>query len=400
MKVVLLGASLSSGNRGVNALTKGTINTLISEKGVKDIVILSYSTNVEITHYVDNIEIREIPFHAKRRLLDLIMLSLKIKKVSQLKKTKCTKYILESDYILDISEGDSFSDIYGYKRFILNIIGKKIAIISKKKLVIMPQTIGPFNNKLVHKIAQDILCKCKYIFTRDMISFNLAKIMNENSYNIMWSPDMAFYMKPKEVEELQINKDKYELIGLNISALLYNGGYNKKNMFGFKVEYDILIDEIIKEIASNKKNKILLIPHVISNIDIENDLEVSIKVYERYKDILGDRIEVINIPYDADEIKYIISKCDLFIGSRMHACIAAVSTNIPTMPIAYSRKFIGIWELLNMNKYVADPREQDLRSIVSIFNMLYEDKVEIVKQLQDKNNIYKNLIGELYEKMC
>lgn len=34
---------------------------------------------------------------------------------------------------------------------------------------------------------------------------------------------------------------------------------------------------------------------------------------------------------------------DFFAGARMHACIAAVSSGVPVYPLAYSRKFNGLF---------------------------------------------------------
>jgi len=37
---------------------------------------------------------------------------------------------------------------------------------------------------------------------------------------------------------------------------------------------------------------------------------------------------------------------DVFVGSRMHATIASFTTGVPTIPVAYSRKFAGFFENL------------------------------------------------------
>jgi polysaccharide pyruvyl transferase WcaK-like protein len=43
------------------------------------------------------------------------------------------------------------------------------------------------------------------------------------------------------------------------------------------------------------------------------------------------------------EAKSYIAKMDAFIGSRMHATIAAFTAAVPTVPVAYSRKFAGFF---------------------------------------------------------
>jgi polysaccharide pyruvyl transferase WcaK-like protein len=40
----------------------------------------------------------------------------------------------------------------------------------------------------------------------------------------------------------------------------------------------------------------------------------------------------------------------------MHACIAALSQGIPTVGVAYSRKFVGVFESIGAGDMVADAR--------------------------------------------
>ena len=42
------------------------------------------------------------------------------------------------------------------------------------------------------------------------------------------------------------------------------------------------------------------------------------------------------------QLKYLISKCKMFIGARTHATIAAYSTCVPTLVVGYSVKAKGI----------------------------------------------------------
>jgi colanic acid/amylovoran biosynthesis protein len=44
---------------------------------------------------------------------------------------------------------------------------------------------------------------------------------------------------------------------------------------------------------------------------------------------------------------------DFFTGARMHACIAALSSGVPVLPMAYSRKFAGLFGTLGYH-HMAD----------------------------------------------
>lgn len=397
-KIILTGASLNSGNKGVNALTRGQIMLILDKYGINtEIAILSYTVN----HVIDNIIIyngkevivKEIPCRL-RSLIETYAKSLTIG----------TNYIIEqiksTHAVWDISEGDSFSDIYGLKRFIQHSLIKLSTIKLGKKLVIMPQTLGPFNRGLVKKIARKILNEADCVFVRDEISKKIAQeellVIREMKY----IPDMAFYMEPDKnisIYKFVENKDAIK-VGINVSALLYNGGYNGKNMFNLKVDYKNLVDTLIEEFAKVKGIEIILIPHVMTNdFEVEDDFRVCEKISKKLSERLDIKIKTIDKHYREDELKAIISGCDFFIGSRMHACIGAISTKVPTAPIAYSRKFVGIWEKIGLEKCVMDPRVENEECIINgIFNV-FNDRFKVKEKLEEQIPLLKKQIEEIID---
>ncbi len=55
---------------------------------------------------------------------------------------------------------------------------------------------------------------------------------------------------------------------------------------------------------------------------------------------------------DPSSAKTYIAGLDFFAGARMHACIAAFSSGVPVVPMAYSRKFQGLFGSLGFNRTV------------------------------------------------
>src|SRR5699024_2297688 len=60
---------------------------------------------------------------------------------------------------------------------------------------------------------------------------------------------------------------------------------------------------------------------------------------------------------DAAHLKWCIATMDWFVGSRMHATIAALSSLVPVYGYAYSDKARGVFESCGMVDQVADARE-------------------------------------------
>ena len=379
MKIILAGASLNSGNRGVNALTRGQIKLIFDTFGFDTVItILSFTVNKIVENqFVYNGETKIIVEKPclykdsfKAYLLSLVGI-----------KNSISNEIEDADYIFDISEGDSFSDIYGSRRFIRHSLIKLTALSMKKKLIIMPQTIGPFERWWVKILAKKIIKKADKVFVRDSISKSYIADTLRVKRDIHLIPDLAFNMPP--VETINISKyldgDHSIKVGINVSALLYNGGYTGNNMFKFKADYKKLIDELIIKFSNNKNTEVILIPHVMpENFEIEDDFKVCKKISQSMKSNFNLSIATVDRYYREDEIKGLIGGCDFFVGSRMHACIAGISTGVPTVPIAYSRKFKGVWDDLKLGFCITDPKmdDEDIGNklwLVGIFDFLNHD---------------------------
>jgi polysaccharide pyruvyl transferase WcaK-like protein len=402
-KIILAGASLNSGNRGVNALTRGQIMLICDKYGYdNEIEILSYTVKKEMVNKVfynnKEIKIKETPC-SKKKLIEAYVKSMSFGENYILKKIK------SSDMVFDISEGDSFSDIYGVKRFIQHSIIKLIAINVNTKLIIMPQTLGPFNKRWVKVIARKILNKADKVFVRDEISKKVATEELLIQRDINYIPDMAFYMKSDNKISIDkfISGKKKVKVGINISALLYNGGYTKNNMFNLKADYKNLVTSLIEDFANMNDVEVILIPHVmVKEFQVEDDFSVCKKLAEDISKRIRVDIKTIDKYYREDEIKGIISGCDFFIGSRMHACIAAISTKVPTAPIAYSRKFIGIWDKLKLGNCVTDPINQNeneiIEKIIKIFNNRSKIKEILNLEIPLLQNQIENIVYMIEEK--
>ena len=83
-------------------------------------------------------------------------------------------------------------------------------------------------------------------------------------------------------------------------------------------------------------------------------------------------------PSDA---KSYISTLDYFAGARMHACIAAFSSGVPVIPMAYSRKFEGLFGSLGYN-HTTDCRMECEEGIVDAVVGGYHTRNTLKKEVE------------------
>lgn len=242
--------------------------------------------------------------------------------------------ILNLDIILHMIAGDRFSDIYGLDRLKYNLNIIKFFNILNKKQILLPQTIGPFTNKKFEKKAFYLLKQTNIVISRDNQSYNYTSTFLPKE-KIEEAIDIAFYLP----FEKKVFKNEKINVGVNISGLLWNGGYTRDNQFSLKSDYQNLIKNAITYFAKTHNIQIHLIPHVVPDDNqVEDDYAVCEDIIKEFNQIiLPPRFKT---PIEA---KSYISGLDFFTGARMHACIAAFSTGVPVFPMAYSRKFNGLF---------------------------------------------------------
>ena len=228
------------------------------------------------------------------------------------------------------------------------------------------------------------LQKYDFLMIREKISYNaIKKYIDED--RLMLVPDPAFSLVPKKVKLNSWYKGR-KVLGLNLSSLTVKTKENER-----------AVNTFIDYILNTTDYSIALLLHV--TVEEVSDLSVLKKIKEEYKD--EDRIFLDDEEYDCQEIKYIISKCDLVIAARTHASIAAYSTGVPTLVIGYSVKSRGIAEDLfgNYQDYVLPTEELVGDQLINKFKYIDENKEKIKEILKEKMKIVKKEAKNLYNQM-
>lgn len=399
----LLGASFETANMGVSALAAGTIESIIHNQPNAEITLLDYSKEGKAYQFkssLGNVPVRLLnirfskKFYLKNNIAYLILLALalKIVPVEKLKniiirRNAWLQHISHADIVTSIAGGDSFSDIYGLARLIYVALPQILVLLLNKKLILLPQTYGPFNGRAARTIARFILKRSHAIYSRDQEGLDEVKKLTGNkgiSGKLQFCHDVGFVVPPERpavhsFDTLAIPDDKIRnLIGLNVSGLLFMGGYSKKNMFGLKSNYAELIYDLIHYLITVKSIPVLLVPHVFgSGSNSESDQSVCELIYQDLKPRYPSMLFLVSGNYNQSEVKYIVGECDFFIGARMHACIGALSQCIPAIGIAYSKKFKGVFETVGMGNLIADPRISDKNGILSIIDKAYTNRHQL-----------------------
>lgn len=215
------------------------------------------------------------------------------------------------------------------------------------------------------------------ITVRDPISYQ-ALLDSHVQSKIVRCADPAFLLP---VEECTM-PDEWEdgaMIGLNFSPMVM-GNVVKKD------EPRQAVDALVEHILNSGKDKIVLIPHV--RISFTDDIDELRRIYEKYGNT-GRVLLIDDKSLNARQLKYMISKCKMFVGARTHATIAAYSTCVPTLAISYSVKARGIARDLFGKEEGKTISIKDIES-----QKLIESYDEIYKHLNEERRHLEKIMPE------
>ena len=351
----------------------------------------------------------------------------------------------KADVIIDLSM-DLYSDDFGLISLIEHSKELLCGVLLKKPVVVYAQSIGPFRAQTTSWLARFTLNKVSLITVREEISMKYLADVGIDSTPIHLTADPAFLLDPVHKDRTKeifsaggFTRGNENVIGLTISPAILAMGIKKSKTFsGIKTVYGISkyflpdkLFETLLEIGSsalnylNIKSKdtdalksiqnlidhltdelgatVVLIPHSISPegelLNVFGDDATLLKdLYQTKKN--NNRVKFIYGNYTTEEIKGVIGQCDIFIGSKMHANIAALSQCVPTVAIAYSYKFHGIMRMLGQEKYICDKITTE--NLISKIDDAWINKEKIRAELKSKVQFVKgqaSINGELVNEL-
>lgn len=269
--------------------------------------------------------------------------------------------------VFDTSEGDSFTDIYGWKRCLAQSGSKLIAMRGGRPLVLSPQTIGPFNNGWSRALARYVINKARLTFARDHLSTEALHGLAVRE-RIDEAIDVAFRLPFTRAE--RIAGDRIG-VGVNVSGLMYLAA----ERFQMTIDYPALIRALLAKLTVRDDVEVWLVPHVLADGSEDDDAAVNRLIQAEFPSAKLAPLFKTSI-----EAKSFISGLDVFTGARLHACIAAFSSGVPVVPIAYSRKFNGLFQSLNFSRFV-DGRASTNEAALAMIDAAIAQRVEVAAEV-------------------
>lgn len=371
----------SSGNHGCEAIVRGTVALLGQENGY---TVFSDKPHEDELYGLS--ELADIKSAKEKRRKDLAFLKAyaKLKLSGSFTEMDGLYYLSgikkqqgRTDLALSVG-GDNYcygnTEIYAY----LNAKYRKAGI----KTVLWGCSIEP-DVVVKPKVSED-LRSYSMVVARESITYNAVKDIGANAVQM---PDPAFSMLPQACD-IDHRISCGNTIGINLSPLIISSEEVEGAAYS---NYKALIRHILDNTDAN----IALIPHVVW---AHNDDRIPLR--RLYDDFNRDDRLILVDDHTAPELKYIISKCDFFVGARTHATIAAYSNCVPTLVVGYSVKARGIARDLfgTEDGYVLPVQQlENSNELALAFDKLYSKRHDIKAYLADRLPNYMTDVHSIHK---
>ena len=383
-QIAIFGAAQDTGNLGVTALSQSIVAGLWN-RGLRNAVVFDHGRGVrrqnrdigteQVVFYTQG-AVGGLRFHRPENLTRAVA-----ENRLGLTYSPIVRTVRKASAVLDISGGDSFSDIYGGRRFTAVTQPKHLALDSGTPLVLMPQTYGPFQDPGRRAEAADIVRRSRMSFARDERSYRIMQDLLGRHFEPsrhMCGVDVAFALpvsapsaRTREAFLAWRKTQKGRLIGFNVSGLLFNTPSEAMRQFGLKTNFQALALSFATRLLQETEASLLLMPHVLDRPGSHESDEMAVRsIAHDLQARFADRIFTPEPSDCATVAKWYISQCDWFTGARMHATIGALSSGVPALALAYSGKMHGVFESCGQGHNVVDLRSAGNEA--AIFQAMFE----------------------------
>ena len=229
------------------------------------------------------------------------------------------RWFAEFDVVLDTRAGDSFADIYGWQRLAAMSAATELAQRAGVRVVLTPQTIGPFGSRFATTLARRSLGTAALVMARDTRSAVAADRLGRPVDLV--TTDVVFAL---DVPEPDVARD----VVLNVSGLLWHA-----NPHVDAATYRRTVGEVYDALTATGRS-VSLLAHVLPSDNSDDD----VPAVEEFARTHAPAAEVLH-PRSLTDVRRMLAGASLVVGSRMHACLNALSVGTPAVPLAYSRKF-------------------------------------------------------------
>jgi len=290
---------------------------------------------------------------------------------------------IRSHFVVSKPGGFLYSSGRGVALF-LSAYTMALALLAGKPLYMYPQSVGPLSRRWERRLVGWLLERASIVMVREPISLSLLRDLGlPEGHGYLW-PDMAFAFPAApalaaqewlQLQGIRLASDE-PLLGMTV---LDWGAQNVR--FVRQAEYESACAEAARFFVERCGGRVIIFPQVWGPSTPQDDRVAARRVAGLLAD-LGPLVLNVQEPLSPDLLKAVYGLMDLFVGTRMHSNIFALSQEVPVIAIGYQHKTRGIAQMVGLQQWVVDIDQVDDKTLVKMLADLWEERETVHAHLR------------------
>lgn len=285
---------------------------------------------------------------------------------------------LDADLIVSCAGNFLYSSGRVGVPFLLALFSILYGWLAGKPVYTLPQTLGPLRRRWERRLAKAVLSKMRIVLVRDPISLALWQSWDIRRTECFLLPDLAFAFdtmhastrRPGGAGSLRTCGMDAEgpLLGLTVVQW---GAQSRE--FSRQAVYEGAVADATQSFLISHGGQAFLFTQVQGPTRWEDDRIPACRIKARLGD-LGNRVVLVDWIHSPRALKAAYGKMDLFLGTRLHSNIFALTEGVPTVAIAYQYKTRGIMQMLGLQHWVLDIEDLDPETLTRLLDEAWQNR--------------------------
>jgi colanic acid/amylovoran biosynthesis protein len=299
---------------------------------------------------------------------------------------------IEADLVICKPGGFLYSSGLGVN-LLVAIYSIVLALMAGKPVYLFPQSIGPLLYPWEKLLLRWMLNRVRIVMIREPISYQMIQkwgLRNPRCYLI---PDVAFALPSagREVSEAWLHQHGinpqagYPLLGMTV----FNWSAHNSR-FVSQDAYEEACAAAVHYFVEHERGRVIFFPQTWGPLVGQDDRIIARRIAKKLPNLAGSVI-VVEETLSAELLKALYSWMDVFVGTRMHSNIFALSEGVPVIAIGYQHKTEGIAQMVGVDEWVINLQDLQADELVEKIKKLYEEREEWRVRIKE---VIPNLVRE------
>lgn len=291
---------------------------------------------------------------------------------------------LQADLVISAAGNFLYSSGRVGLPFLLALYAIFYAQLAGKPTYTLPQTLGPIHRARERRLAATVLSRARLVLIRDPISAEVCEAWKIGGLRWRMVPDLAFACSVEP--DLETARSLLAAHGVNVGqdrpllgvTIIHWGAQSRT--FQRQSSYEAAVEAAVRTFLGDHHGKAVLFSQVCGPTQAEDDRVPAGRVQARLQD-LGDRVVRIRDVVPAQVLKAAYGQMDLFMGTRLHSNIFALTEGVPVVAIGYQYKTRGIMRLLGLEPWTVDIDRVQGPELSALLQRAWLERAQIVRHL-------------------